>query len=220
MTDIRLRPITIWAGDKTPPWDRERMPGARKASAVFKELQREIRLLGADTAVVETFHREKDLRQDGMLRAGAALPSAPGVVVFVENQITGPLRFACDRYAFWLDNLRAVTLTLEALRGIDRWGVAKSKEQYKGWAALPGVPHPTETPPCEDSPQEKAAKRLLDLADCPIMRETIDQVLNDERKARSVYNQAMKKHHPDVGGDRYKFEEARQCWQTLEAHNS
>lgn len=49
----------------------------------------------------------------------------------------GSLRFPCDTYISWEDNLRAIVLTLERLRAIDRYGVTQHAEQYKGWNALP-----------------------------------------------------------------------------------
>lgn len=39
-------------------------------------------------------------------------------------------------YDDWRDNLRAVALSLEALRAVDRYGVSRRGEQYRGWQAL------------------------------------------------------------------------------------
>lgn len=48
----------------------------------------------------------------------------------------GPLRYPCDRFATWQDNLRAIALSLEALRKVDRYGVTTAGEQYRGFLAI------------------------------------------------------------------------------------
>jgi uncharacterized protein (DUF58 family) len=42
----------------------------------------------------------------------------------------------CDRYEDWKDNLRAIALSLEALRAVDRYGVTRGNEQYRGWTQI------------------------------------------------------------------------------------
>lgn len=45
---------------------------------------------------------------------------------------------ACDRWLSAVENMRAIEKTLEALRGIDRWGSQQMVEQaFAGFAALP-----------------------------------------------------------------------------------
>ncbi len=46
-------------------------------------------------------------------------------------------RFPCDRFKHWDDNLRAISLTLERMRAVDRYGVTLNKQQYAGFKALP-----------------------------------------------------------------------------------
>lgn len=88
---------------------------------------------------------EADLRLDGGVRASAR-PASPAVAVAFDS-IRGPLIFRCDRYgqksygakmdAPWQHNVRAIALTLEALRAVDRYGATESGEQYTGYKALP-----------------------------------------------------------------------------------
>ena len=47
------------------------------------------------------------------------------------------MTYATDRFFAWQDNVRAIALGLEALREVDRYGIAKKGEQYAGWKALP-----------------------------------------------------------------------------------
>src|SRR5262245_54177038 len=47
--------------------------------------------------------------------------------------------FACDRWDKMEDNLHAVSKTIEALRGIERWGTGEMVQQaFTGFVALPG----------------------------------------------------------------------------------
>lgn len=48
----------------------------------------------------------------------------------------GPLAYATGEFDDWRDNLRAIALSLEALRAVDRYGVSKRGEQYRGWRQI------------------------------------------------------------------------------------
>ena len=77
------------------------------------------------------------LRRDGLPYAGQAQPNDPGVAVyFTTNDRTTCL--ACDRWKTVAENIYAIAKTIEALRGIERWG---SKDAvgaaFLGFAALP-----------------------------------------------------------------------------------
>jgi hypothetical protein len=46
--------------------------------------------------------------------------------------------FACDKYDVVRDNFTAIAKTLEALRGIERWGAGELMDRaYSGFAQLP-----------------------------------------------------------------------------------
>lgn len=94
--------------------------------------------------VIEVDVRERDIRIDGALRADARADS-PAVLVAFESK-HGPLIYRCDRYrggsyrskmSSWQHNARAIALTLEALRAVDRYGATSKGEQYRGFKALP-----------------------------------------------------------------------------------
>lgn len=62
-------------------------------------------------------------------------PNDPGVAVyFLRNR---PYCFPCDRYSKVADNVAAVAKHLEALRGIERWGVGTVEQLFSGFTALP-----------------------------------------------------------------------------------
>lgn len=118
----------------------------RLVNEVFK-----LQSKGMPDPVIEVDVPERAIRVDGGLRADA-VASSPAVVVAFES-IHGPLMYRCDRYSGtrsvwhngrfekplkpWQSNVRAVALTLEALRSVDRYGATRSGEQYTGWKALP-----------------------------------------------------------------------------------
>lgn len=107
-------------------------------------LGREIDLLGGRDVVIEIDVREQDIRLDGMLRSNARAES-PAVVVAFETRKHGPMLYRCDRFRSgygqrldsWQHNVRAITLTLESLRAIDRYGATETGQQYTGFKALP-----------------------------------------------------------------------------------
>jgi hypothetical protein len=84
--------------------------------------------------VLEVAIPAEQFRIDGRPRASAKA-SHPGVILSVSTSV-GALRYPCDRFATWQDNLRAIALSLEALRKVDRYGVTKSGEQYRGFLAI------------------------------------------------------------------------------------
>lgn len=134
MSDFFLvRPIVLWPEAETRT--RQRSPFSSSYTATKDLLYREIRALGATSAVLQLAVTEQDIRLDGDLRANAR-PTHPGVIVSFESR-HGSLRYACDTYLSWQDNVRAIALTLEKLRAVDRYGAAKGGEQYTGWKALP-----------------------------------------------------------------------------------
>jgi hypothetical protein len=98
-------------------------------------LRRELEHLAAENIVVELDVREQDIRLDGYPRSNARLLS-PAVRVTFDSR-HGPLRYETAEYRDWKDNLRAIALSMESLRKVDRYGVSKRGEQYRGWRALP-----------------------------------------------------------------------------------
>lgn len=129
---LTCRPISTWPGTFTEV--RVRSPFSAPYAETKRLLERELDYLDATLPVIELAIVEADLRVDGMMRANAR-PAHPGVMVSF-GSCYGPLRYATDRYVDWQSNLRAIALGLEALRRVDRYGITKTGEQYRGWQAL------------------------------------------------------------------------------------
>jgi hypothetical protein len=125
---------------------RERSRFTSTWTATLDDLEREYNALNGRHLAIEIDVREVDIRNDGLLR-GNAKATSPAVVVAFESK-HGPLIYRCDQYnvgpwgysnkmEVWQHNVRAIALTLEALRAVDRYGATSSGEQYRGFKALP-----------------------------------------------------------------------------------
>lgn len=135
---ISFRPITSWPGRLRHQRERIDSPFRASWEATVALLRGELRALHAKNAVLQIAIQESDLRIDGNLRVSAVFAHA-GVILSFETK-RGSLSFPCDRFSAWQDNVRAIALTLERLRAVDRYGVSAGSEQYRGWKALPAAP--------------------------------------------------------------------------------
>jgi hypothetical protein len=136
---IHVRPIVLWPHAETR--GRKRAAFSAGWGQTVDLLEREVWHLGARRAVLQLAVTEEDIRLDGAIRANAR-PAHPGAIVSFESK-HGPLEYATDVFDRWQDNVRAIALGLEALRKVDRYGIAKRGEQYRGWKALgAGGPSP------------------------------------------------------------------------------
>jgi len=104
---------------------------------LFLELER----LGAKNIVLST---NIPLRNDGLPRANMApLGGDPGVAVYFRRK-DRDMVFACDKYATPTDNIHAIAKTIEAMRGIERWGASDMMERaFSGFKQLEAT-NPTE----------------------------------------------------------------------------
>jgi hypothetical protein len=134
---VTVRPLT----EPKPPVGDRYSPFSAGLTSTVELLATELRALEAERVVVELDLRERDIRLDGLPRADAK-PSHDGVALAFESKF-GPLRYATAEYAGrwgqpgWQANLRAIALSMQALRSVDRYGVSKRGEQYTGWRQLP-----------------------------------------------------------------------------------
>jgi hypothetical protein len=117
------------------------------------------------------------LRRDGLPYANQAEPNDVGIAVFWFQG--GDQRvIACDHWDRTRDNLRAIEKTIEAMRGIDRWGSTDIMDRaFSGFAALPAP---------------AVGWRA-------VMNFPADLVVDGEL-LRSRYRKLAHEHHPDHGG--------------------
>lgn len=141
---VAFEPIDRWEGVLTPPDQRRSRHTFRATySETVDTLLYELGRLDVREVTIQLALGWGDIRRDGLPRAHAK-PSHPGVVVEFEHPKLGRrVRYATDAHTLWEHNLRAIALTLEALRGVDRYGTTSRGEQYAGWQRAlpaPGVP--------------------------------------------------------------------------------
>lgn len=202
---LTFRPIDHWDGAET----RSRQSSNFKASysTTLALLERELDMLRARHPVLMVDGTEDDCRLDGQLRASARLRS-PRVILAFESK-HGPLKYPCDRFTFWQDNLRAIALALEALRKVERYGVTSRGEQYTGWRQLPAGSVELGA----SLTRQDAWDTLIDLGTGlgypPNVEAATDEMIAD------LYRMAAKLHHPDTGGDGETFNRANRARERL-----
>lgn len=208
---IQYGPIKRWPGKLRDHRERVRAPFKSGHSETMRLLERELRMVRAESAVVQlaTTH----FRKDGTPYADAT-PEHPGVIVsFVKvvksklgEKVRVPLSFPADRFRTWETNLRAVAIALEDLRRIDRYGVTSNAEQYLGFKALP-PPGPEHSAVLTVDEAARVVEKMVD------RQFTADPILRSPDSWRGAYRTAAAKLHPDAGG-------APDEWQKLLAAKS
>lgn len=115
-------------------WKRKRVVTIAEAR---DEVRAELQRLGAyDPVVLSTNLRVR--KSDGLPASNQADPADPGVAVYfvLDGRETC---IAIDRFERVADNLRAVARTIDAFRGIERWGGASLvAAAFTGFQGLPG----------------------------------------------------------------------------------
>ena len=183
------------------PLGRERTSSHLRRSAPFKttmgrardELLHELKLLGARDVVISsnvaTYRRGG---QNIMYADQSAAKSEPGVAVYYTWK-KEQYALACDRWSSVTENLQALNKTVNAIRGIERWGTGEMmKSAFAGFKALP-------------LQAESAGRPWW-------------EVLNVERNAApswidEKYRQLRRMRHPDVGGSHDAFIELQEAYE-------
>ena len=94
----------------------------------------EIHMMGGRYPVLST---NIALRRDGLPYANQPEPEDCGVAVYFEWK-GKQMVFACDRWNRTKDNVRAIEKTINAMRGIERWGASDMMERaFSAFEALP-----------------------------------------------------------------------------------
>jgi hypothetical protein len=197
MITYRFRPIDRWPRPETT--SRKTSPFFAKYEDTLTLLNNELEKLRAHNVVIQADVTERDIRADGMLRSDSK-PRTPRLILsFDLPGVGGSVQMPCDTYPHWKDNLRAIALSLEALRKVNRYGVTKNGEQYRGWRQLPGA---VELPAISaiDAARWLAEQTAFDK----------DLILGNQAEFLLAYRTAVKRLHPDTGATN------RGAWDTLQ----
>lgn len=214
--DVRFRSIPTWPYESTPAYNRKsRYTFKASLSATLDLLDRELHYLGAKDITIECGLSPSDIRLDGWPRSNARTPMHPGVALHFDTRSYGHLRYATDVFETWESNLRAIALGLEALRKVDRYGITKGGEQYRGFGELP--PGQIAMGPASMS-LEEAESFLIAWAEKGGVYLDSDDLYGGHLD--SAYRAAAKFLHPDHGGDAEDFHRLQEAKRLLEGQGA
>lgn len=192
-TPVARRAPAKFRSTQTKSWSSG---GSYRASDAIKltdardRLQREFDLMRATGVVLSTNLR---LRLDGLPRAGEPEPADPGAACYFKLR-GRPVVLACDRWTRVAGNIAAIAAHLDAMRGMERWGVGSVEQLFTGYAALPAPIAPDDWRSVLRNPQ------------------SLDE-------AETAYRELMRSAHPDAGGSQAAaarlnaaIAEARRLW--------
>ena len=184
---------------EAPPY---RLRGRSRFRSTYSQtlslLTHELSHLRARDVILAAGYLPSHIRLDGLPHARAEAQH-PAVELHFDIPPTGQRPgyhacFPCATYSTWRENLHAITLSLEALRKVNRYGVTQGNEQYQGWMRL-AAPDPVDT--------------LAKHAGC-----SREKVLADPKWA---YRQAALHTHPDrPQGSADAFREVEHAYRELQ----
>jgi hypothetical protein len=185
-------PLTWPAGWKrTPTYLRGHSPfKIESTDRAMRDLMDELGRLGASRVIVSS---NLKLRQDGMPYSQQPRTDDEGIAVyFVRKGVDMVL--ACDKFAKREANMRAITKTIEAIRGIERWGSSDMMERaFTGFTAL----------------TNGSTTHWSDVLGVPENASRAD--------IEAAYRRLRSQHHPDRGGDAERFHEIQKAFDEASA---
>ena len=111
--------------------------GAHSVAEGVKEIRRQLTLLGARLPVISS---NIPLKSDGNPYSDPGRMADAGAAVYF--QLHGkPYCLPCDRWDRVEHNFWAIAKHLEAMRGMQRWGVGSVEQQFAGFKALAATSH-------------------------------------------------------------------------------
>jgi hypothetical protein len=158
---------------------------AQSRSLLLAELER----LGAANVVLTS---DLPVRGDGLPYANGRAED-PGIAVWFV--LRGHERvFACDRWLSHAENMLAIAKTVEAMRGMDRWGMADVVNRaFSGFAALPAGDSSTSP----EQPRKRGWWEVFDIATNIRGAFPANEVLAIVKARHRIFIKAA---HPDAGG--------------------
>lgn len=202
----QIETMTAWPYPETS--GRRYNPFRAPFATTLTQLESELVHLQVRGAVaVRVVADEADVRRDGMLRAKARTRH-PGVALSFTSASLGALTYPCDGFvsrgysdtADWQVNLRAITLGLQHLRALDRYGIAARGEQYAGWRAIEAHA------PAWFGSTDEAIHWLAEYTG--LSRHHVEP--------KAMLRSASLRAHPDTGGDRGDWERVDAARQLLQ----
>jgi hypothetical protein len=176
---------------KTPAGKRKYSQFKNTLGSARDFLKDEVRRIGGKNLIIST---NIPTKQNGDLYADYARYKLddPGVAIYFKYN-EKDVALCCDQYEKVWENVQALAKAIEALRGLERWGVSDFLDRaFTGFKALP-----------DTTLQEKDIWQTLGLNEKPESTIIVHQ----------AYKQQVKKVHPDVGGSSEAFHRLQQAYQ-------
>lgn len=153
-------------------------------------LLNELRLLKASNIVVSS---NAQLRRDGLPYVGQRLEDCGVAVYFTLNKEQQCI--PCDKWDSLDDNIQAVRKTVEALRGLERWGAKEMvNAAFRGFKALPE----------SIIMGEHTARAWYEVLE--VSQNAPESVI------KAAYKAQLHLKHPDKGGKQWEFEELQKAF--------
>jgi hypothetical protein len=110
-----------------------RMNRRKTVAEAVRALDQELERLHAASIVLSTNLRVK---LNGLPYGAQKEPDDTGAACYfaIEGK---PVVLACDKWDAVADNIYAIAMHIDAMRGMDRWGVGNLDRAFTGYAALP-----------------------------------------------------------------------------------
>ncbi len=168
--------------ERTSSYGRKKAPFTTTPARARDELLHELKLLGAGNVVISsnvaTYSRGG---QTVMYANQGAAKDDPGVAVYYTWK-GEEYALACDRWTTVMDNLQALNKTVDAIRGINRWGTGEMmKAAFAGFKALPEHATTIDIWTILDMVQTKDRERIA-----MRYRELAKKYANDESRLREL----------------------------------
>jgi hypothetical protein len=167
---------------KTAPKEKQQGVFKSTISSALTLLRTEISRFGGTNVVLSS-----------NFTLGNESPKETGVVAYflLDGQ---QMAIPCDRWYKIEHNIQAIALTIEAIRGMDRWGAKNMiKAVLQGFLALP---------------ERSTVPDWWDVLEC--RRDSPLDVV------RAQYKRLAHDHHPDHGGSAGKMSEVNAAWATAQ----
>lgn len=166
-------PLQWPKGQERTRWPNNSKFKVASFARVRDEIVAQLKLMKANHVVIST---NIPIRNDGLPYARFTLPDDAGVAVYFSYK-GKQMVFACDKWHRIEDNLQAINKTIEAVRGIERWGSSEMMEKaFTGFTQI-------------ESHRPDSWWDILGVSKTSTASEI-----------KKAYHQKCKECHPDLGG--------------------
>lgn len=200
MLNIQIRPIITWPGSENDYPQTSRFKCGYKVTIEQLEGELEKANYVDGSVVLEMFVDQRRITLDGTRLRADAKPFKEGVILRFSRWTgrlitrgdqkvseTQDISYPCDAFNDWQDNLRAIALSMESLRRVERYGVFKYDEIISR-LALPSAEGKVST-------RESAAAFMAQHSGV-----SMKEILFSDTARMAAYRKAAHALHPDKTG--------------------